>query len=318
MSSSALDIRNAGKTYRNKVRALDDVSIEVGRGEIFGLLGPNGAGKSTLIKILMTVIRADHVEGTMLGSRIGHKPTLARVGYLPEAHRFPRYLTGMQMLDYYAALAKVPRNVRRERARCWLDRVGMLKWGEAKISQYSKGMLQRIGLAQAMMNDPDLVFLDEPTDGLDPVGRRDVRRMLVEMREQGKTVFLNSHLLSELELVCSRAAILNAGKIVRQGTMQELTETKSEVRITAREDLSGMREALADLEVTIDKDTVIVPGQVDAAVNAVIDRLRGKGMTIHSVVPTRASLEDVYLEAVQAGVTPSTVSAFPIKEVGSQ
>lgn len=298
MSNPALDIQHVEKTFGRKVRALDGVSLRVGRGEIFGLLGPNGAGKSTLVKILMTVIRPDRVAGTMLGRPIGEKRALAHVGYLPEAHRFPRYLTGRQLLDYYGALAKVRRSERRVRAGYWLERVGLAEWGSTKVSKYSKGMLQRLGLAQAMMNDPELVFLDEPTDGLDPMGRRDVRELLVDMRGQGKTVFLNSHLLSELEMVCSRAVILDRGKIVKEGTLEELTEKKLEVRITTAGPLDGLAAEIEQQGGQVEGARVTISGRDDRKVNAMIDLLRAKGILIQAVEPARVSLEDVFLEAV--------------------
>jgi ABC-2 type transport system ATP-binding protein len=258
----------------------------------------------------MTVIRPDRGAGTLLGRPIGDKRTLAKVGYLPEAHRFPRYLKGGQVLDYYGALAKVPRSERKQRAGYWLERVGLAEWGSTKVSKYSKGMLQRLGLAQAMMNDPELVFLDEPTDGLDPMGRRDVREMLVEMRGQGKTVFLNSHLLSELEMVCDRAVILDKGRIVRQGTLAELTETKLEVRITTAGPLDTHREELEQKGGTVDGSKVIISGRDDQKVNAMIDLLRAKGVLIQAVEPTRVSLEDVFLEAV-GHATPAARPAAP-------
>src|SRR3954462_6550762 len=152
----AIDLRDVAKIYKGKIHALQGVEMRVRRGEIFGLLGPNGAGKSTLVKIMMTVVRPTHAEGTLLGSRVGHKPTLARVGYLPENHRFPRYLTGRQTLDFFAALSKGPRKIRKFNANRLLETVGMTEWADKRIGTYSKGMMQRIGLAQAMMNDPDL------------------------------------------------------------------------------------------------------------------------------------------------------------------
>ena len=219
----AIDLHYVAKTYRRKVHALRGIAMQVHGGEIFGLLGPNGAGKSTLVKIMMTVVRPTRAKGTMLGRPIGHKPTLADVGYLPEHHRFPPYLTGRQVLDYYAALAKVDRRTRRRRSAEMLELVGLKNWGKAKVGTYSKGMQQRLGLAQAMVNDPQLVVLDEPTDGLDPVGRREIRAVLQSLREKGKTVFLNSHLLGEVEHICDRVAILVEGKVIRQGTLDELT-----------------------------------------------------------------------------------------------
>src|SRR5213595_2690072 len=146
----AIDLRNVAKVYRGRVHALQGIDMQVGRGEVFGLLGPNGAGKSTLVKIIMTVIRPTRADGTVLGRAVGHKPTLARVGYLPENHRFPRYLTGRQTLEFFAALAAVPRTARRKRATELLDVVGMSEWADRAVSTYSKGMMQRVGLAQAL------------------------------------------------------------------------------------------------------------------------------------------------------------------------
>ena len=218
----AIDLARVEKTYKGKVHALQGISLRVERGEIFGLLGPNGAGKSTLVKILMTVVRPTRADGTLLGRPVGHKPTLARVGYLPENHRFPRYLTGRQVVDFFGALAKTPRSARRRRTGELLDTVGMSAWADRPISTYSKGMAQRIGLAQAMVNDPDLVVLDEPTDGVDPAARKQIREVLSRLRDRGKTVFVNSHLLSDLELVCDRVAIMVGGKIVTRGTLDDL------------------------------------------------------------------------------------------------
>jgi len=226
-----IDLRNVTKVYKGKIHALQGVEMRVRKGEIFGLLGPNGAGKSTLVKIMMTVVRPTRAEGTLLGNTIGHKGTLARVGYLPENHRFPRYLTGRQVVEFFGALAKVDRPTRKRRAAELIETVGMSEAADRKISTYSKGMAQRIGLAQSLINDPDLVLLDEPTDGVDPGGRRDIREVMVRMREQGRTVFINSHLLSELEAVCNRVAILVAGKVARQGTLDELTVAKQRYEI---------------------------------------------------------------------------------------
>jgi len=219
----AIDLANVDKVYKGKIHALRGIEMRVRRGEIFGLLGPNGAGKSTLVKILMTVISPTKADGLILGKPVGHKPTLARVGYLPEHHRFPEYLTGGQVLDFYGALCGVPAAVRKTRAAELLGLVGMSDWSKTRVKQYSKGMRQRIGIAQALMNDPDLVVLDEPTDGVDPVGRKEIRNVLAHIKDRGKTVFLNSHLLSELEMVCDRVAILVQGKVKSQGTIDELT-----------------------------------------------------------------------------------------------
>jgi ABC-2 type transport system ATP-binding protein len=230
-SAPVIDLAYVAKTFRGRVHALRGISMRVMPGEVFGLLGPNGAGKSTLVKILMTVIRATKCKGTMLGAPVGRKAELARVGYLPEHHRFPDYLTGAQVLDFYGAMAGVARRDRRRRTAELLHLVGMSSWADKRVRGYSKGMRQRVGIAQALVNEPDLVLLDEPTDGVDPVGRRDIRNILTQLKDQGKTVFLNSHLLSELEMVCDRVAILVKGVVASQGTIDELTRDKQRYEI---------------------------------------------------------------------------------------
>jgi ABC-2 type transport system ATP-binding protein len=219
----AIDLHEVTKNYGKKVRALNNIEMRVSRGEVFGLLGPNGAGKSTLVKIMMTVVHPTRCRGTVLGSPIGQKSTLARVGYLPENHRFPRYLTGRQILHFFGSLAKVERAKLRRRADELLELVGMTSTADRLVSTYSKGMAQRIGLAHALMNDPELILLDEPTDGVDPVGRRDIREVLLRLRKEGKTIFINSHQLSELDALCDRVAILVAGEVRRQGSVTDLS-----------------------------------------------------------------------------------------------
>lgn len=303
MTNWAVDLIDVHKTYGKSVRALRGVNIQVGRGEIFGLLGPNGAGKTTLVKIMMTVVRADRVLGTILGRPLGNMKKLAVMGYLPESHRFCGHLTGAQLLDYYAALAKVPAARRRANAAKLLERVGMSEWADKRIDQYSKGMIQRLGLAQALMNDPELVVLDEPTDGLDPVGRRDTRTMLLELKKQGTTVFLNSHLLSELEMVCDRVAILVDGLVARQGTLSELTEHTIEYRVTFAGDVGPIRDQLEALGATVNGPVVTLPGHDVNKVNELVDLLRKWGLTIESVEPRRFSLEDVFVEIMADGAT---------------
>ncbi len=298
MTNWAVDLIDVHKTYPKNIQALRGVNIQVGRGEVFGLLGPNGAGKTTLVKIMMTVVRPTRALGTILGRPLGHRGKLARTGYLPENHRFPGYLTAVQVLDYYAALAKVPRAQRKASAARLLERVGLTQWTGMRIDKFSKGMLQRLGIAQALMNDPELIVLDEPTDGLDPVGRRDVRQLLLELRREGKTVFLNSHLLSELEMVCDRVAILVGGMVARQGTMSQLTEHTVEYRITFSGDAQRVRPKLSSLGATVDGDMVVLPGSDTQKVNSVIDVLRSQGLMIETVQPHRFSLEDLLVEAM--------------------
>ena len=308
-SDLAIDVQGVTKLYRGRVAALQGVSLQVRRGEVFGLLGPNGAGKSTLIKILMTVVRASSVQGTLLGQRVGHKPTLARVGYLPEHHRFPRYLTGRQTLEFFGALSGVGRAARKRRAGELIDTVGMTAWADHRVGAYSKGMMQRIGLAQALVNDPDLVLLDEPTDGVDPVGRRDIRDVLVRLRASGKTVFINSHLLSELEMVCERVAIMVGGRIAEQGTMAELTADRGRYEIEVDAPVDAVRSAISGLldgngslstgvVVRVEGGVMRVDTTDAATVQPLLDGVRQAGLTVRRVQPVRPSLEDLFMEAV--------------------
>ncbi|TVQ62371.1 MAG: ABC transporter ATP-binding protein [Phycisphaerales bacterium] len=328
-SDNAIDIRDAAKTYKGKVQALRGIEMRVHRGEVFGLLGPNGAGKSTLVKILMTVIRPTRVEGTVLGRRVGEKSTLANVGYLPEHHKFPDYLTGGQALDYYGALAGVPRAARQKRSAELLELVGMTDWRKKKVGGYSKGMRQRLGIAQALMNDPDLVLLDEPTDGVDPVGRRDIRNVLTELKSRGKTVFVNSHLLSELEMVCDRVAILVQGVVASQGTIDELTtqDRRYDIELTDAippDAVARLRAVLpADVEdrlaeakhkglpapeaIVLEGRTLRVATSQADDVQAVLRELLQRGAVIASVRPVRPSLEDLFMRAV---TDPATGEAF--------
>jgi len=233
-NQNVISLECVSKVYSGNTHALRDVSLHVGAGEIFGLLGPNGAGKSTLVKVLLTVVKPTVARGEMLGKAIGDKKTLARVGYLPEQHRLAPYLTARQAVEFVAALSGVDRATRKKRAAELLDRVGLSKWIDRRVNVFSKGMRQRAGLAAALVNDPQIVFLDEPTDGVDPVGRVEIRDLLIQMRREGRTVFLNSHLLGEAEQVCDRVAILVQGRVVKQGRMDDLQNEGSRQELTVR------------------------------------------------------------------------------------
>jgi len=330
-----IDLHNVVKIYRGNVHALRGIIMRVHGGEIFGLLGPNGAGKSTLVKIIMTVIRPTRAQGQVLGRPIGHNPTLGRIVYLPEHHRFAGYLTGRQSLEFYAAMAQVNRPTRKRRALELLEAVDMSKWADKKIRTYSKGMTQRLGIAQALMNDPDLIVLDEPSEGLDPLGRRRIRELLLNLRSQGKTIFVNSHLLGELEMICQRVAILVAGRVVRQGALDDLTKTSQFYQIDLHSDqftvdTQILEKALSCPLQPIDQPTVstsqpddsssqvkiyqgalpnnlkfelignriCVPGSDPRQIQPLIDALRKHNLTISSVQPIRQSLEDLFLETI--------------------
>lgn len=286
---------------KTAVTALADFSLDVHAGEIFGLLGPNGAGKTTFIKVLLEIVFPTSGTASLLGRPIGDAAAKSGVGYLPENHRYPDFLTGEQVLRYFGKLSGVDSAQLERRIDEVLDLVDMVKWRKTKIRKYSKGMLQRIGLAQALINNPRLVMLDEPTDGVDPIGRKQIRDLLVRLRDEGRTVFLNSHLLSEVELICDRVAILNKGKLVRLGSVDELTTQQHvySIGIAApvpealrmQWDATRLRAEFADGMLQLYIDDV-------AALNGVIDQLRAQAVPITSIQQKRQSLEDMFIEVI--------------------
>lgn len=295
-SPFVIDVSNIRKTYRGGVEALRGVSLQVPKGEIFGLLGPNGAGKSTLIKILMTIIRSSSCQGVMLGQPIGHKPSLAKVGYLPEHVRFPEYLTGRQVIEYSAGLAGVSKRHTKRRTAELLEFVGMEGWADKPMKTFSKGMKQRVGLAQALVNDPDIVFLDEPTDGVDPKGRKEMREALKQLASEGRTVFVNSHLLGELEMICNSVAVMSQGKIVKQGKLSDLISSDGyTIKVDGDLDDAAMAHFVSE-GIEIENGEVIV-GDITAAQSA-IDFLRAKRFQVIDVSQNNQSLEELFLEAV--------------------
>jgi ABC-2 type transport system ATP-binding protein len=342
----ALELENVKKVYghgKRRVEALRGVSLRVRRGEIFGLLGPNGAGKTTLVKIMMTVVRPTRAAGTILGHAVGAKPVLARMGYLPEHHRFPRYLTGRQTLEFFGAMTGVDQATRRRRAGELLELVSMQEWGHRRVETYSKGMMQRVGLAQALMNDPELVVLDEPTDGVDPIGRKDILTVLKRLRAEGRTVFVNSHLLSELELISDRVAIMVRGQVVRQGTMADLTAHRVWFELEVTPETAGPVAGI--MQVTPSETPPVLKGRLDEGtwvevearpgstlvrvgtadaerVQATLDRLRQKGCVIRRMEMVRPSLEELFIEAVadqapgqRKGAGSGPVKIPPLPEV---
>ncbi|MEM9066367.1 MAG: ABC transporter ATP-binding protein [Planctomycetota bacterium] len=302
-ADAALAVSGVSKVFgrfRKKVYALRGVDMTVARGSVFGLLGPNGAGKSTLVKVLLTIITPKSCSGTMLGAPVGHKPTLGRIGYLPEHHRFPPYLKGKQALDHFAALSGVARTDRRQRVGETLELVGMSEWADHKVGGYSKGMRQRLGIAQALMNDPELVILDEPTDGVDPVGRRDIRKVVERIASEGKTVFLNSHLLGELELVCDRVAIMVKGRVAAQGTLDELTapDRAYEIRLADDEMPPEQVKTMLPQDAKIEGSVIRLASDDPTLAQPVLRELLSNGRTIQSARPVRPSLEDLFMRVV--------------------
>lgn len=304
LNDLCVDLTHVTKNYGRRIRALDGISVRISRGQSFGLLGPNGAGKSTLVKIMMTVVRPTHAEGTIMGRPIGHKESLRRIGYLPEHHRFPPHLTGRQVLEFYSALCGMPRRARKMRSLELLDVVGMSKWGDVRVDKYSKGMRQRVGLAQALMHDPELVVLDEPTDGVDPIGRREIRDVLLRLRDQGKTTLVNSHLLSEVEQVCQEVAILVKGKVVKQGTISQLTSGTRRIEVEhGGPPLSPLPEPWQIAASKSERTLLRAPGIEATDAQWMIDALRTQGRTVYRIQEVAESLEDLFVRSV-ADSTP--------------
>jgi ABC-2 type transport system ATP-binding protein len=272
----ALAVRNLHKRYGSK-EALRGVELEVGAGELFGLLGPNGAGKSTLVKIACGLVRASDGEALVCGHRAGSVQARASLGYLAELFRFPAWMSADELLELHQRLARSQGGTV-ERTEL-LELVGLAEAASVRIGEMSKGMQQRLGVAQALVGAPPLLVLDEPTSALDPAGRRIVRRLLLELKARGHSVLLNSHLLSEIELVCDRVAILSEGRLVASGTPAELTRARGAEVETA----SGVRT---------------YEGVSREDVPALVARLVGEGEAVFGVRVLSSTLEDTYLEAV--------------------
>jgi ABC-2 type transport system ATP-binding protein len=230
---------NLSKTYRTgfwmnqKVSSLQDCSLTIKQGETFGLLGPNGAGKTTLLKLLLGIVQPTSGKGKLLGHEIGDRACKHRIGFLPENAYYYDYLTGWELLEFIGSLFGIELSTRRQRIAALLDLVGLSQSAARKkqLRQYSKGMVQRIGLAQALINNPELVFLDEPMSGLDPVGRYQIREIILMLKKQGKTVFFNSHILSDVEIICDRIGILNKGKLISVGSLNQLLGTEQTYQV---------------------------------------------------------------------------------------
>jgi ABC-2 type transport system ATP-binding protein len=300
----AIETEGLSKTFRRRwsnqeFRAVQDVSLRVDRGTTFGLLGPNGAGKTTFVKMLLSCAHPTSGRAKIFG--IDSRIAAARrpIGYLPENHRFPTYMTGRGMLDFYGALSGMDGENRKKRIVELLDEVGLAQWGDVRLGKYSKGMLQRVGLAQALMHSPTLLILDEPGDGVDPVGRRQIRDILQALEAKGVTIFLNSHLLSEVELFCKDVAIIHKGKLALEGKISELTATggyrveaeKAPERLIdeLRRQSSGMSSQNGNVEFLF---------ATREAANHAVDLLRAEKCEIETMVRTRSTLEEVFIRTV--------------------
>ncbi|SRR5581483_11348550 len=298
----AIASNNIVKTYgrgSKAVHALRGVSLSVQEGEIYGLLGKNGAGKTTFIKCMLGIVFLNSGEGSLLGYPFGSVHAKEQLGYLPENHRYPLYLTGEQTLAYFGKLSGIPKAALGERIDRTLKIVGMAEWRTTKVRKYSKGMMQRLGLAQALINDPKLILLDEPTDGVDPVGRKEIREVLIRLKNEGKTIFLNSHLLSEVERISDRVAIMDHGTIVKQGSIDALTRTDHVYELTVTNTRPELLTALGSSLLRTNGSLLEISCETPEMLNSVMDTIRASGGVIESMVPKKSSLEDVFVDLIK-------------------
>ena len=290
-----------GLLKKRRVRALDHLSLTIRRGEIFGFLGPNGAGKTTTLKLLMRLIYPTAGTARILGQPIDDVATHARIGYLPENPYFYDYLSGRELLEYTGALFSLNKQQARLRAAELLNLVGLDgERADRQLRKYSKGMLQRIGIAQALVNDPEIVFMDEPMSGLDPIGRREIRDLLLGLRRQNKTIFFSSHILSDVETLCDRAAIMTNGKLRRCGTVEELTaqdETTLEI-VAVGADLAtfnAQRQAIASLQsLSSTPNGIQILINDEADIERTLALIRQCNGHLISINPKRRTLEDIF------------------------
>jgi ABC-2 type transport system ATP-binding protein len=306
--AAAIHIEELTKDYavgfwrRRPYRALDRLTLTIPQSEVFGFLGPNGAGKTTTLKLLMQLIFPTAGRAEILGRPVGDVEVRKRIGYLPENPSFYDYLTAEELLTYFAQLLDVPASDRRRRVSTLLDRVGIGRERRFQLRKFSKGMIQRVGIAQALINEPAVVFLDEPMSGLDPVGRRDVRALILELRDQGRTVFFSSHILGDAEALCSRVAIVAGGRLAASGRLDELSHFNArgwEVVVTnlAPSALDRMRPIASRVtELGPGRYTVELP--LSEAPERVIPDLASTGATVVSMQPVRETLEDFFMQRV--------------------
>ncbi len=288
--------------------ALDDLSLEVAPGEVFGFLGPNGAGKTTTLKLLMELVYPTSGRAEILGRPVGDLDVKRRLGYLPENPSFYDYLTAEELLDYFASLFGYAPAERRRRAAALLDSVGIGAERRLPLRRFSKGMLQRVGLAQALVNDPEVVFFDEPMSGLDPLGRHDVREMISRLGVQGRTVFFSSHVLSDAEALCTRVGILNAGRLVASGRLADMLAFHArgwDLVVTGLngDDLRSLLSPAAQVRVIAERH-VSITLPLEERPEPLVARIAAAGGQIMSLNPVRQTLEEFFVEQVRA--TPAT------------
>ncbi len=289
--------------FRKRVQAVRGLSLEVQPGEIFGFLGPNGAGKTTTIKVLNGLIFPSQGKAELFGMSANDIRAKSKVGFLPEHPYFYEYLTGFEFLDFYGRLFGLSRSIRPARVERLLEQVGLSTARDIPLRKYSKGMIQRVGIAQALINDPDLVILDEPMSGLDPIGRKEVRDIIFNLKDHGKTVFLSSHILQDVEMICDRVAILIKGQLRKLGTLAELLGEHSghETELT----VSGLPK-MTNEQIRNMAKRVVIPGNRltvvldEQGLQEAMQLLLREGGKIESLVPLKGTLEDLFVQQVQS------------------
>ena len=295
---------NLSKTYRTgfwmnqKIESLKSCSLSIYRGETFGLLGPNGAGKTTLLKTLLGITRPSTGKAVIFGQPIGDRRVKQKIGYLPENAYLYDFLTAWEFLEFVAGLFQIPKKKQRDRITKLLDLVGLAQSTarKKKLKQYSKGMLQRVGMAQALINDPEIVFLDEPMSGLDPMGRYRMRQIVLSLKQQGKTIFFNSHVLSDIEQICDRIAFLALGELICQGSLDELLGTSNAYQATVAETNS---ETLAPWMTNLIRENQYWHGQLKVEPNHFLSQLSHTDARLVNIQLARPSLEEFFMQQLR-------------------
>lgn len=314
----AIEISNLRKVYsssfgRRKITALDGIDVHVGAGEVFGLLGPNGAGKTTTVKILLGLTRATEGTAFINGKRVSDPESRRMVGYLPEGHRFPGYLTARETLSIFGRMSGIDPATLKSRMLPLLERLGIAQWIDVKVKKFSKGMTQRLGLASALIHEPTVLLLDEPTDGVDPIGRREIRDLLREEAQKGRTILVNSHLLSEIELTCDRVAVLRRGKVAATGRIDELTKPSSYYKFAFTPMDESTLHVLSAQGMSFERANghLLTSVRDLEQLNSLIDRLRASGASLSEVSPVRSTLEDVFVDLVKTAGTGGDMETRP-------
>ena len=312
--SNIIEIKNLTKDYekgflkKTKVRALDDLTLNVEGGQIFGFLGGNGAGKSTTIKLLMSLIFPTSGSAKVLGSDISDVKMHSRIGYCPENPYFYDYLKASELMNYFGELFGLDNAKRKRRTFELLTRVGLdEKDWDRQLRKYSKGMLQRVGIAQSLINDPEIVFLDEPMSGLDPVGRREIRELISELRKQGKTIFMSSHILSDIEALCDNVAILRRGKLVAEGNLHDLLTKSGEnqvfevnVKGCSADDLEEALKGIPGITVFPKPNGASIEVSEEDGIAGILKPLQELGGNLVSIQPVKLSLEEFFVDSAES------------------